>query len=147
MKERPLIIPICAAALAGGNRLVCVIAPKALIPQTLQLLTDRLCGLVDKPIYHLTFSRGDINDIDKVRSLLTLAQECRENCRILVMQPGHALSLKLATVETQRMENGNRTYSESKSIPRGQVFEHVLQLLAESFTPVSTVITTTMVLC
>ena len=139
-----VIIPICAAALADGNRLVRVIVPKALIPQTLHVLTDRLCGLVDKPIYHLTFSRGDIKEIDNVRSLLTLARECRENCGVLVMQPEHVLSLKLATVETQFMEDGNRAYS--MSTLQGQACEHALQFLAESLTSVSTVITTTMVL-
>ena len=139
-----VIIPICAAALADGNRLVRVIVPKALIPQTLQVLTNRLCGLVDKPIYHLTFSRGDIKHIDKVRRLLTLAQECRKNGGVLVMQPEHVLSLKLATVETQFMEDGNRAYS--MSTRQGQAFEHALQFLAESLTSVSTVITTTMVL-
>ena len=98
-----VIIPICAAALADGNQLVRVIVPKTLIPQTLQVLTDRLCGLINKPVYYLTFSRGDINN-RKIWNLLTLAQECRKNCGVLVMQPEHVLSLKLAAVETQFME-------------------------------------------
>ena len=143
-----VIIPMCAAALADGNQLVRVIVPKALIPQTLQILTSRLYGLVDKPVYYLNFSRDDIKSGDwsrKVGNLLTLTQECRKNCGVLVMQPEHVLSLKLATVETQFV--GNENWTHSTSTRQGQASEHVLQLLAESFTSVSTTITTTMVLC
>ena len=138
-----VIIPICAAALADGNQLVRVIVPKAMIPHTLQVLTDRLCGLIDKPIYYLDFSRGDIKN-RKIEDLLALAQECRKIYGVLVMQPEHVLSLKLATVETQLLASGNWTYSTSTR--QGQAFEHVLQLLTESLTSVSTVIMTTIVL-
>ena len=41
-----VIIPICAAAVANGCQLVHVIVPKALKTQMLQLLADRLGGLV-----------------------------------------------------------------------------------------------------
>ena len=98
-----VIIPICAAALADGNQLVRVIVPKSLIPQTLEVLTDRLSGLVNKPICHLTFSRNDAHvKIDKVTKptvLHRLVSNLRNDCGIIVVQPEHVLSPKLACVE------------------------------------------------
>ena len=105
-----VIIPICAAALADGSQLVRVIVPKALIPQTFQILTDRLCGLVDKPVYHMTFSCDHIDggfminstrEVDRAGYLQKLVTRCRDEGGVLVMQPEHILSLKLACVEMQ----------------------------------------------
>ena len=93
-----VIIPICAAALADGNQLVRVIAPKALIHQTLEILTARLSGLVGMPIYHFTFSRSGANAevVEKTyRDLCGLI----DDRGIVVTQPEHVLSLKLACVE------------------------------------------------
>ena len=109
-----VITPICAAALADGNQLVRVIVPKSLIPQSFQLLTDRLCGLVNRPVYHLTFSRDHIDsgltinptrEVDRARSLQELVTRCRDEGGVLVMQPEHVLSLKLACVELQVLQD------------------------------------------
>ena len=94
-----VIIPICAAALADGNKLVRVIVPKSLVPQTLEVLIDRLSGLVNKPICHLTFSRDDAHEVTKPAVLHRLVSNLRNDCGIIVVQPEHVLSLKLACVE------------------------------------------------
>ena len=52
-----VIIPICAAALVNSDQLVRVIIPKALKTQMLQLLANRLGGLVGMSVYQLTKSR------------------------------------------------------------------------------------------
>ncbi|KAF8121453.1 hypothetical protein EV363DRAFT_1364433 [Boletus edulis] len=121
-----VIIPICAAALADGNQLVRVIVPKALIPQTLQLLTDRLSGLVNKPIYHMTFSR---NDAFAAGIGLERMHELMSKHGIVVMQPEDLLSLKLACVETQLLENGIGLNPAPIDQKRG--FEYVLNALRD----------------
>ena len=136
-----VIIPICAAALADGSQLVRVIVPKALIPQTFQILTDRLCGLVNKPVYHLTFSRDQIDgglvinpsrdsEVDRAESLQKLVTSCRDEAGVLVMQPEHVLSLKLACVETQAFQN--EAGMNSTSIVQRRGYERVLHVLTGS---------------
>ncbi|KAF8137291.1 hypothetical protein EV363DRAFT_1394838 [Boletus edulis] len=133
-----VIIPICAVALADGNQLVRIIVPKALIPQTLQLLTDRLCGLVNKPIYLLTFTRDEVNSrVHHQSTELDIQGEFkhlhakrilqwRDERAIIVMQPEAVLSLKLANVENQLLENGVGINT-APSIPK-QGFENVLHV-------------------
>lgn len=119
-----VILPICAATLADGTRLVRVIAPKALIPQTLQFLTDRLCGLVHRPVYHLRWSRGgEQSKVECLQKLVTL----KDGCGLIVMQPEDVLSLKLDCVEAQLIENGI-----SIPIPEKRGMEHVLHVLQGS---------------
>lgn len=128
-----VIIPICAITLADGNHLVRIIVPKALIPQTLQILTDRLSGLVNRPIYHLAFCRDDIRvegAIDRVKCLHTLVQQCRDDRGIIVMQPEHVLSLKLACVESQFLEEG--IWTNSTPVAQKQDSGHVLRVLTGS---------------
>ncbi|KAF8122530.1 hypothetical protein EV363DRAFT_1554095 [Boletus edulis] len=125
-----VIIPICATALADGNQLVRVVVPKALIPQTLQLLTDRLSWLVNKPVYHMTFSRNDAFaagvDLERMHEFMS---KCRDECGIIVTQPEDILSLKLACVETQLLENGIGLNPAPIDQKRG--FEYVLNALKD----------------
>ncbi|KAF8129798.1 hypothetical protein EV363DRAFT_1219569 [Boletus edulis] len=127
-----VIIPICAAALADGNQLVRVIVPRTLIPQTLQVLTDRLCGLVNKPIHLLTFSRDKVNYMlhhGEVERLHKRVVEWRDEHGIIVMQPEDVLSLRLACVETQLLEN--EVGIKSVPILQKQGFECVLHVLTD----------------
>jgi hypothetical protein len=101
-----VILPISAATLADGNQLVRVIVPKPLATQMFRLLVDRLGGLVNRPIYHLPFSRALIgryshHQFEVLRELLS---ECVHDRGILVVQPEHVLSLKLTSVERQLQE-------------------------------------------
>ncbi|KAF8557183.1 hypothetical protein OG21DRAFT_1601805 [Imleria badia] len=98
-----VILPISAAALADGNKLVRVIVPKALAVQTFRLLVDRLGGLVNRPIYHLPFSRPLTGKYShqQFTMLRELLSECVRDRGILVVQPEHVLSLKLTSVEKQ----------------------------------------------
>ena len=134
-----VIIPICAAALADGSQLVRIIVPKALIPQTFQILTDRLCGLVDKSVYHLTFSRDHnygrliidpTREVDRAGSLQELVTRCRDEGGVLVMQPEHVLSLKLACVEMQVLQN--ETGMNSTPVIQRRGHERVLRVLTGS---------------
>ena len=98
-----VILPISAATLADGNQLVRVVVPKSLGVQMFSLLADRLGGLVDRPIYHLPFSRALTGRYShqQFKMLRELLSECVRDRGILVVQPEHVLSLKLTSVEKQ----------------------------------------------
>jgi primosomal protein N' len=112
-----VIIPICATDLADGHQLVRVIVPKALQVQTLQHLANRLGGLVDRSIYHVSFSRGDSNvSVDQLRKIVS---RCTDGRGVIVMQPEHLLSLKLTSVEKQLLKDNivaNSSQMEQKSL-------------------------------
>ena len=96
-----VIVPIVAVVLANGEQLVRVIVPKPLTVQTLHLLADRLGGLTNRRIYYIPFSRSLAVNHEKVASLRQIMSECMREHGVLVVQPGHILSLKLLSVEKQ----------------------------------------------
>ena len=88
-----VIIPICAAALVNSGQLVRVIIPKALKTQMLQLLANRLGGLVGMSICQLTLSRFESYPYaDVMRAIM-------DERGILVMTPEDVLALKLSCVD------------------------------------------------
>lgn len=117
-----VIIPICVTDLADRNQLVRVIVPKALKVQTLQHLADRLSGLVDRPIYHVSFSRGE-SDVG-VGQLRKIVSGCTDGRGVIVMQPEHVLSLKLTTVEKQLLKD--HIVESSSQMERKSLSERVL---------------------
>ena len=107
-----VIVPIAAATLADGHRLVRVIVPKSLATQMMYLLVDQLGGLANRPVYPLPFSRSD-SDLEVVTKILS---KCVEECGILLFSPEDVLSLKLTSVESQVSEPKFSTPSSSKLI-------------------------------
>ena len=109
-----VVIPIVAAALADGKQLVRVIVPKALTVQMFDSLVARLSGLANRPIYYLPFSRTPERDYDgnvtslQIDDLQDLMLQCMGDRGILLVQPGHVVSLKLKSVEEQ-LRPGNMT--------------------------------------
>ena len=101
-----VIVPISVAKLADGDQLVRVVVPKALTSQMFQILVDRLSGLTNRQIYYLPFSRSLPLGAVQVAALQWLMSECMRKRGVLVVQPDHALSLKLVTVEKQ-LSTGN----------------------------------------
>lgn len=53
-----VIVPMVAAALADGERLLRVVVLKSLSSQMFQLLVERLSGLVNRRIFFMPFSRN-----------------------------------------------------------------------------------------
>ncbi|KAF8550398.1 hypothetical protein OG21DRAFT_1514065 [Imleria badia] len=114
-----VIIPICAAALANGSQLVRVIVPKALKTQMLQLLANRLGGLVGMSIYQLTLSRFRSHsyiDVDVIRKIVN-------ERGILVMTPEDVLALKLVCVD--KMVDTNIKVDSSSVLWKSD-YEHLL---------------------
>ena len=88
-----VIIPICAAALTNSCQLVQVIVPKALKMQMLQLLANRLSGLVGMQIHHLTLSHSGIYPhVDFIRKVMN-------EHGILVMTSEDVLAVRLTSVD------------------------------------------------
>jgi len=96
-----VIVPICCAALADGNKLVRVVALKPLEVQTFQLLVERLSGLTNRRIFYLPFSRSSTITSKHAETIQSLFDECKSIGGILVAPPEHILSFKLMAVEKQ----------------------------------------------
>ncbi|KAG1750381.1 uncharacterized protein EDB91DRAFT_686470 [Suillus paluster] len=96
-----VIVPLAAAALADGHKLVRVIVLKSLSAQMFQLLVERLSGLAQRRIFYIPFSRALSIDASKVQMYRDLMQECMDTRGILVVQPDHILSFQLMAVDRQ----------------------------------------------
>ncbi|KAL8296078.1 hypothetical protein RB600_001523 [Gaeumannomyces tritici] len=94
-----VIVPMVAAALANGERLVRVVVAKAQAPQMRQMLLSKLGGLLDIKIHQLPFSRALRLNEAQVSSIAWDLQACREEGGILLVQPEHLLSFKLMGLE------------------------------------------------
>ncbi|UNI16722.1 hypothetical protein JDV02_003134 [Purpureocillium takamizusanense] len=95
-----VIVPIIAAALADGSRLVRVVVAKPQSRQMLDVLVSKLGGLMNRRIYRMPFSRSVKLDVPQVHSLIEMYQRCVSDGGVMVVQPEHALSFQLLTVET-----------------------------------------------
>ncbi|KAH0423698.1 hypothetical protein CcaCcLH18_11994 [Colletotrichum camelliae] len=95
-----VILPIVAAALADGSRIVRIFVSKPQSKQTQQMLESQLGGLVNRRLYHLPFSRATRVGPAEVEALALIFIECMTSGGILFVQPEHILSFKLMGVET-----------------------------------------------
>ncbi len=96
-----VIVPLVAAALADSRRLVRVVVLKPLAKQMFQLLVERLCGLPNRRIFYLPFSR-DVNvkaSSETTQRIRGLFEECARVGGILVAQPEHILSFRLMVID------------------------------------------------
>jgi hypothetical protein len=94
-----VIVPIVAATLSDGQKFVRVIVLKALATQMFQLLVERLCGLPNRRIFYMPFSRAATLTGRQVRLIQDLHTECMRVGGILVAQPEHILSFKLMGID------------------------------------------------
>ena len=90
-----VIVPIVAAALADGTRLVRVVVLKSLWSQMFQVLLRTLGGMLGRRIYHMPISRSVRVDVHKARQIQSLLEECMRTRGILLVQPEHLLSFEL----------------------------------------------------
>jgi hypothetical protein len=94
-----VIVPIVAAALANGSRLVRVIVAKPQSKQMFHMLLSKLGGLLDRRVYHMPFSRELKLDQAEARAIDSICRECMTSGGILLVQPEHILSFKLMGLE------------------------------------------------
>ncbi|KAG8928196.1 hypothetical protein FRC02_007250 [Tulasnella sp. 418] len=90
-----VIVPLVAAALSEGKKLVRVVVLRPLAPSMFHLLVNRLGGLANRRVFYLPFSRTpklSASQAQQVQGLLSLCVRVRG---VLVIQPDHILSFKL----------------------------------------------------
>ncbi|KAJ7483159.1 hypothetical protein FB451DRAFT_1028934 [Mycena latifolia] len=90
-----VIVPIVSLALAKGEQLVRVVVLKPLSAQMFQLLKQRVCGLANRRLFFLPFSRDTQLDCAKIQQIVALLKECVRVRGILLCQPEHILSFQL----------------------------------------------------
>ncbi|KAJ7708796.1 hypothetical protein B0H17DRAFT_365601 [Mycena rosella] len=101
-----VIVPIVSAALADGQQLVRVIVLKPLSAQMFQLLKQRVCGLANRRLFYLPFSRDIELDCDKIQQIVALFKECARVGGILLCQPEHILSFQLMALHAFCQKKG-----------------------------------------
>lgn len=94
-----VIVPMVAASLANGQKLVRVIVLKSLAGQMFQILVERLTGLANRRIFYLPFSRKANIGQCEADQIQGLYQTCMDAGGVLVAQPEHILSSKLMTID------------------------------------------------
>ncbi|GAM88641.1 hypothetical protein ANO11243_066750 [Dothideomycetidae sp. 11243] len=95
-----VIVPIVAAALADGSRLVRVVVAKPQSKQMLQMLISKLSGLCDRRIYQLPFSRSLVLTHNEAQTIHKIFTDCKRDGGILLVQPEHMLSFQLMAIES-----------------------------------------------
>ena len=123
-----VIVPLVASALADGSNLVRVVTLKPLSNQMFQLLTSRLSGLSNRPIFYIPFSRSLRIDASLVKTIGDLYRRCVAEGGILVIQPEHILSQKLMHIDILLTSHNSR---EKRSLA------HDLEVLQDWVTGVS----------
>ncbi|PVH70609.1 hypothetical protein DL98DRAFT_472494 [Cadophora sp. DSE1049] len=94
-----VIVPITAADLADGQKLVRVVVLKPLAMQMFQSLVKKLGAMIDRRIVYMPISRSlDIN-ADQARQIRRLYEECVRTGAIVLIQPEHILSFELLGLE------------------------------------------------
>ena len=105
-----VIVPIVAAALADGKKLVRVVVLKPLSTQMLHMLLGKLGGMLGRRIFHMPISRSIRLDVYKARQIQNLCEECMHTGGVLLIQPEHILSFELMGLErllSGELELGN----------------------------------------
>lgn len=102
-----VIVPIVAAALADGKKLVRVVVLKPLAGQMFRLLVQKLSGLTNRRIFFMPFSRSVKLDVEKANRVRELYEECMRIGGILLVQPEHILSFKLMGLD--QLFNGDES--------------------------------------
>ncbi|KAL0573927.1 hypothetical protein V5O48_008024 [Marasmius crinis-equi] len=94
-----VIVPLVAAALADGSKLVRVVILKPLAGQMFQLLVERLSGLANRRIFYMPFSRQIRIGPEQVALIQQSYDSCMREGGVWIVQPEHILSFKLMGID------------------------------------------------
>ncbi|KAJ4159586.1 uncharacterized protein LMH87_007527 [Akanthomyces muscarius] len=100
-----VIVPMIAACLADGYKLVRVIVAKPQAKELSRTLVSKLGGLLSRRIYYIPFNRSLRLTSHQVRDLANLYKQCRAHGGVVLCQPEHLLSFKLMAIEYQSLED------------------------------------------
>lgn len=107
-----VIVPIVAASLADGTKLVRVVVLKPLSGQMFQTLVQKLGGLVNRRVFFMPFSRGIAMGKEEIAVVKRLYDDCMRSGGILLVQPEHILSFKLLGLEWLYNSKHGREYKD-----------------------------------
>ncbi|KAF3941946.1 hypothetical protein ABW19_dt0206271 [Dactylella cylindrospora] len=93
------IMPMAAAFLADGKRLLRVVVPRALLLQTVQMIHARLGGLVGREVRHVPFSRQTPTNKETIKTFHDIHVKILKNCGLMVTLPEHSLSFMLSGLQ------------------------------------------------
>ncbi|KAI9818941.1 MAG: hypothetical protein M1832_004109 [Thelocarpon impressellum] len=94
-----VIVPMVAAALADGAKLVRVIVLKPLMVQMFRVLVSKFGGMLGRRIFHLPVTRSQPLNLAQARRIQAMCDECMRVGGVLLVQPEHLLSFKLMGLE------------------------------------------------
>ncbi|CAK7197854.1 hypothetical protein SEUCBS139899_000504 [Sporothrix eucalyptigena] len=95
-----MILPMVLSVLADGDQLARLIAPKALLLPTAQVLQSRLGGLVGREVRHVPFSRRLLTQQNCEETFAIFKQHHQDLTRnrgIFIAAPEHILAFKLSS--------------------------------------------------
>jgi hypothetical protein len=101
-----IIVPIVAAYLADGTRLIIIIVTKPQAKELFRMLVSKLGGLMNHQVYQMPFSRSLKLTASDASTILQILRKCSKTGGILLMQPEHLLSFKLMGIESQIASRG-----------------------------------------
>lgn len=125
-----VITPLIAATLADKSRLVRVVVLRSLTRQMQDTLTQRLGGLVNRPIYFMPFSRKTRIDETAVEHMRVIYADCMARGGVIIAQPEHILSFKLMGIE--RIASGDRGLGLELMMTQAWLEDHCRDVLDES---------------
>ncbi|TLD36380.1 hypothetical protein E2P81_ATG03269 [Venturia nashicola] len=97
-----IIIPMVLAVIADGKTVARLLTLKPLLRQTLGITKQRLGGLIDRPVYHLPFSRSSRLTLKSAGLFKTFYEEVSNLGGVVVQLPEEVLSFKLAVQESMK---------------------------------------------
>ena len=90
---------MAACMLANSKDLLRVIVPKALLPQTAQVMQARLGGLLGRTVRHIPFSRKTSTNSTTIEAYHHLHEDIQSTSGIMLVLPEHLLSFKLSGLQ------------------------------------------------
>ncbi|KAF3221100.1 hypothetical protein TWF106_006425 [Orbilia oligospora] len=93
------IMPMAAAILADGRRLLRVVVPRALLLQTVQMIHARLGGLVGREVCHIPFSRQTSTSPEIIQAYHDIHSKILTSSGLMICLPEHTLSFMLSGLQ------------------------------------------------
>jgi hypothetical protein len=94
-----VITPLIALRLSNGSEIPRIVVLKPLLRQSVNLLSQQLGGLLNRPVYHIQFSRDTHTGETTARTLQEIYDECLERRGILIVLPEQLLSFRLVGLD------------------------------------------------
>ncbi|KAJ0423879.1 hypothetical protein BJY00DRAFT_309697 [Aspergillus carlsbadensis] len=94
-----VITPLIALRLSNGSEIPRIVVLKPLLRQSVNLLSQQLGGLLNRPVYHIPFSRETRVGVTTASTLQEIYDECRQRSGILIVLPEQLLSFRLVGLD------------------------------------------------